>query len=87
MKLNAQTVKRTILYFFRTCNIYKRQREIMVLKYQRNITYLEVKKIGESYMKDNTYANVVWRASPISNNNNQFDQYRALIKISSTRSK
>ena len=32
-------------------------------------------------MKDNTYANVVCRTSPISNNNDQADdKYRALIQ-------
>ena len=30
----------------------------MEAKYKRNITYLEVRKIDESYMKVNAYANV-----------------------------
>ena len=30
-------------------------------------------------MKDNTYANVALKASPISYNNNQIDEYRTLI--------
>ena len=38
------------------------------------------RKIVESYMKVNTYANVAQKVSLISNNNNQPDKYRALIE-------
>ena len=41
-----------------TCLIYKRKKEIIVVKYRRNITFLEARKILESYMKVKTYTNV-----------------------------
>ena len=52
--------------------------EIMKVKYKRNITFLKARKIVESYMKVNISANVAQKVSPISNNNNQPDKYRAL---------
>ena len=51
--------------------------EIMEVKYRRNITFSEARKILESYLKVNTYANV---AQAIGNNNNQPDKYKALIE-------
>ena len=59
----------------------------MDVKYKKNTTFLEARKIVESYMKVNTYANVAQKVCPISssnttstNNNNQLDKYRSLIK-------
>ena len=72
--------------FSRICNILKnkqtkkKQGEIMKWKFKRNITFLDAGKIVKSNMKVNTYANVVQKASPISNKNNCTDQYRALIE-------
>ena len=60
------------LSFSKTCNIYRRGKKIMEVKYRRNITFLG-EKIVESDMKDNTYGNVAQKAIPVSNNNNQLD--------------
>ena len=55
----------------------------MQLKYRKNLTFLEARKIVESYMKDNTSSNVAQKAIPIgsstANNINQFDKNRTLI--------
>ena len=64
--LNCQETHPT---FSRTCNIYKREKEIMEVKYRRSIIFLEARKIVESYMKVNTNAKVVQKASSISNKN------------------
>ena len=50
------------------------------MKYGRIIICIEARKIVETYMKDNTFYNAVHRMSLFSNNNNQLDQYWALIK-------
>ena len=56
-----------------------RERKIMEIKYKRNI-FPEARKIVESYMKENTYANVAQRASSKGNNNNQADDYKYFIE-------
>ena len=52
----------------------------MNLKYRINITFLETRKIVESYMKDSTYANLAQKVCLISNNSNQPSKYVALIE-------
>ena len=68
--------------FLRSCGIYKRENEIMEVKYRRNITFLEARKIVERYMKVNTSANVAQKASltATNNKNNQLDKYGVLIE-------
>ena len=60
--------------FWRTFNIYKKEMETMKMKYKRNITFLEARKIVESYMKVTTYDNETQKATPISNNDDQPDK-------------
>ena len=55
-------------------------REILVVKY-KIASFVEARKIVESYVKDNTYANIAQRAKPISNNYNQPDKEKAIIKF------
>ena len=50
----------------------------MEVKYSKNITFSEARKIVESYSKDNKYVNVAQRASPVSNHKHRLDKYRAL---------
>ena len=68
----------------RTCNIYKGMREIMEVKYRKNITFLEARKLVEFSMKDNTFANVSQKTNSINsitnNINYHFDKYRTLIE-------
>ena len=77
-KSNAQTPKRIIIKNLQY--IQRREREIMEVKYRRNITFLKAGKIVETYMEDNNYANVAKKVSSISNNDNQSYQYRVVIK-------
>ena len=53
MKPNAQTAQP-----FQAFLIYTKEREIMRVKFRRNIRFLKARKIIESYMKYNTYAYV-----------------------------
>ena len=66
------------LVFWRSCEIYKKEWEIIEIKYKRNNLFLSWKMV-ESYMKVNTYATVARRANPISNSNH-LDNYIALVK-------
>ena len=72
----------------------------MEVKYKRTITFFEARKIVESDMKENTYANVAQKESPSSSSNimtinttttinNNNDQHRSLIekKTTATRTK
>ena len=61
--------------FSRTCNIYKREREIIQVKYRMKITIFLASRNVNSYMKDNIY------------NNNQLDKYWAHWKTTATRVK
>ena len=67
-------LKRNHSAFSRICYTYKR-----VVKYKRNVTFLEARKIEESNVKVNTYANAAQRASSISNNNSQPDKYKIIL--------
>lgn len=42
--------------YSRTCQKWKKEKEIMTVKYTRNLPYPEARKIVESYMKNSTYA-------------------------------
>ena len=55
-KLDAKTAKRTTLPFLELAIYTKSNMEIIEVKYRRNITFLEARKIVESYMKVNTNA-------------------------------
>ena len=59
-------ISRELSTFSRTCKGEKWK--IIEVKYRWNITFLEARKIVETYMKDNTYTYVVKRMSPINNN-------------------
>ena len=43
----------------------------MEVKYKRNRTFLDARKMVESYMKDNTYANVAQKVSSINQINTE----------------
>ena len=67
------------LTFSRSCDIYKKEKWIMEIKYKRNIMFFADRNIEELYMKVNTYITVALRANPISNNN-QSANYQTLDK-------
>ena len=62
------------LAYSRLCEIYKK--EILEVKYKRNVTFLETRKIVRSYLGENSYASVAWRVDPINPDN----KYRALVE-------
>ena len=73
--MNAQTVKGTVQHF-PVLGIYTNERE----KFRWNIEKYNISRSKEnSELLYNIYTNVTQRVSPISNNN-QSDQYRALIE-------
>ena len=45
--------------FSRSCDIYKREREITEIKYMKNVSFVEARKTVDLYMKENTYTTLV----------------------------
>ena len=71
------------LTFSRTCNIYKRKKEMIKVKYRKYITFLEARKIVESYMKDKTYSYIAQKLSHNNSKNiknNHLDNNRAFFE-------
>lgn len=75
--LNELIVKRTL----KSCYIYKREKEIMEVKYSRDVSLPEVRKIVDSYMKGHSYANAIQKVNSLgSNRNNNTNKHRTLIE-------
>ena len=51
--------------FSRSCDIYKRGKEILKIKHKRKITFLKTRRILGSYVRENTYTSVAQRVDPI----------------------
>lgn len=66
--------------YSKTCKIYQKEKEITEVKHKRNISYPEARKIVESYLKSNTYAEATQKTSPSRQQNETNDQYRKLIE-------
>ena len=62
--------------YSRSCDIYKKEKEILGVKHKRNITFLEERKIVGSYLGENTYTSIAQSVNPI----NQDNKYRALAE-------
>ena len=45
----------------RSCNVYKKEKEILDMKHKRNVSFLEARKIEGTYMEANSYAFVAQR--------------------------
>ena len=69
MKLNVLTVKKITPLSHDLCDIHKIVREILEVKYKRNATFFETKRIKGFFMGENTYASVAPKVNPIVNNN------------------
>ena len=65
--------------FTRSCDIYRREREIVEIQNKRNTTFIKSGKTVDSKMGTNAYTYLAQRANPI-RNSNQPDNYRALDK-------
>ena len=60
--------------YARSCEAYKKEKEIFEVKHKRNVSFLEARKIVGTHMSENSYASVARRADTI----NQENRYRAL---------
>ena len=60
----------------RSCDIYKKEKEILEVKHKGNVTFLQARKILEPYMGENTKTSVALRADSINQNN----KYRILAE-------
>ena len=60
----------------RSCDIYKKEKEILEVKHMRNVSFLEARKIVGSYMRENSYAPVAQRVDTT----NQDNKYRTLVE-------
>ena len=63
--------------YARFCDVYKKEKEIIEVKHKRNVSFLEARKIVGSYMGENRYASVAWRADTT----HQDNKYRILGEI------
>ena len=63
----------------KSCDIYKRESEILKVKHKRNVTFLEARIIVGSYMGENTYASMTQRGDLI-RQSNQVVKYRDLME-------
>ena len=73
---NDQTTYKTIQPFEKLAICTKEIREIMEVKYRRNITFHERKRIVKTCVKDNIYADATKKMNLMNNNHNQTDKYR-----------
>ena len=44
--------------YARSCNVYKKEKEILEVEHKRNVTFWDAKKIVGNYMGESSYANV-----------------------------
>ena len=44
--------------YVRSCDVYKKEKEILVVKHERNVSFLEAREIVETNMRENSYASV-----------------------------
>ena len=61
--------------YARSCNVDKKEKEILALKHKRNVSFLEERKIVGTYVGENSYASFARRVDTI----NRY-KYRALVK-------
>ena len=59
-----------------SCDVYKKEKEILEVKYKRNESFLEAKKIVRTYKGENHYATVARRADTT----NQDNKCRTLVE-------
>ena len=64
------------LAYARSCNVYKKAKEILEVKHKRNVSFLEARRILGSYMGESSYASVAWRAD----RTNEDNKYKTLVE-------
>ena len=55
--------------YARSCEVYKKEKETLEVKYSRNVSFLEAKKIVGTYMGENNFASVARRVDTINQDN------------------
>ena len=53
----------------KSCKAYKKEREILEVKHKRNVSFLEARKIVDTYMGENSHTSVAWRVDTINQDN------------------
>ena len=64
------------LGYARSCVVYKKEKEIIEVKHQRNVSFLEARRIVGSYMGEISYTSVAWRV----HKTNEDSKYRKLVE-------
>ena len=54
--------------YARTCTVYQKEKEIIEVKHQRNVSFLEARRIVGSYIGESSYASVARRADRTNDN-------------------
>ena len=62
--------------YLRSCDVYKKEKEILEVKRKMNVSFLEARKIVGSYMWENSYVSVARRADRTIQDN----KYRILVE-------
>ena len=62
--------------YIRSCEAYKKEKEILEVKHKRNVSFLEARKIVGTYMSENSSVSVAQRVDTISQDN----RYRAFVE-------
>ena len=78
LKIIYLNCQQNYLTFSRSCDIYKREWDILEVKRKRNVTFFKA-RIVESYMEENTYA-LLHRVGDLIKQSNQVNKYRVLIE-------
>ena len=60
----------------RSCDIYKKEKEILEVKEKRNVSFLEARKIVVAYLRESSYASFARRA----NTTNEDNKYRTFME-------
>ena len=62
--------------YARTCTVYQKEKDIIEVKHERNVSFLEARRIVGSYMGESSYASVAQKADKI----NDDTKYRTLVE-------
>ena len=62
--------------YARTCTVYQKEKDIIEVKHERNVSFLEARRIVGSYMGESSYASVARKAD----RTNEDTKYRTLVE-------
>ena len=69
------------LVYARSCEAYKKEKEILEVKHKRNVSLLEARKIISTYLGENSYAYVARREDTINQDNRYWVHVEILILL------